>query len=367
MTERELDRLASLIVQALVAMPDESRGAPQLGTGTRGASRRGAPHETWLPIPVRPEPPARGSEPPPWTGAAQRLGDVAPGGDAAPAQRASTADLTRATRSAAAGRGSAPDIAPRGRIARTSRGGDRSVDIPVSIGVSNRHVHLSAADARALLGRAEPTRRRDLSQPGQYSAEETVTVEGPRGRIEGIRIVGPTRGRTQLELARSDARVLGIEPPLAASGSLERSIGGVTLVGPAGSLALPSGVIVAARHLHLAPDDARRWGIRDGDRLDVRCGEGARAVTLKSVLVRSGPGHATELHLDVDEANASAVRTGDRATIVRVRSAAPSRRPLVTEREVQRLARSGGTLPPDALLTPSARDRARALGLLPDR
>ena len=367
MTERELDRLAGLIAQALLASRDRSHGSAGVSRSTSQSSRHGNAHETWLPIPVRPEPPARGADAPVWSGAAQSLDDVAPGGEPGTSPRVSTAELTRAARAAAAGRGSAPETAPRGRVVRTSRGADRTLEIAVSIGVSNRHIHLSAADARTLLGRPEPVRRRDLSQPGQFAAEEAVTVEGPRGRIDGVRIVGPARGRTQLELARSDARVLGIEPPLAASGSLAGSIGGVKLTGPAGSLTLTSGVIVAARHLHLAPGDAARWGLRDGDRLDVRCGDGSRAVTLHDVLVRSGPGHATELHLDVDEANAAGVRTGDRATILRVRGASAGKRPLITERDVHRLARAGGVLPPDALLTPSARDRARALGLLSAR
>ena len=364
MTERELDHLAGLIVRALIDTHGGESAARRGTTGEWSATSARAP---WLPVPVRPELPARSAEPPVWAGASQQLDGIATGARSAETTRASTADLTRATRAAAAGHGTAPRTSPVGKALRQSRNreSERSVEIVVPIGVSNRHVHLSAADARVLLGRAEPTRRRELSQPGQFAAEESLTVEGPRGRLEGVRIVGPARGRTQLEVARSDARVLGIEPPLAASGALDASAGGVTLTGPAGSLALASGVIVAARHLHLSPDDAQRWGLRDGDRLDVRCGDGARAVTWHSVLVRSGAGHATELHLDVDEANAAAVRTGDRATIVRVQGPAARRRPLVTEREVQRLARAGAPIPGDALLTPSARDRARALGLLP--
>ena len=366
MTGRELDRLATLIARALLDTAARATGDQERAAG---AGARGASGGTWLPLPVRPEPPVRSAAPPPWAGAAQQLGDIAPGGAPAGASRPSTKELTRATRAAAAGRGTAPETSPAGRTARAPRGRgiDRSVEIVVPIGVSNRHIHLSAADARILLGRPEATRRRELSQPGQFAAEEHVAVEGPRGRIERVRIVGPARGRTQLELARSDARVLGIEPPLAASGALDASAGGVTLTGPAGSLPLTSGVIVAARHLHLSPEDAARWSLRDGDRLDVRCGDGARAVTWHSVLVRSGVGHATELHLDVDEANAAAVRTGDRATIVRVHGWTAKRRPLVTERDVQRLVRANAPLPDDALLTPSARDRARALGLLPDR
>lgn len=246
----------------------------------------------------------------------------------------------------------------------TGRGSTRALDIAVPIGVSNRHVHLSREHALVLLGREEPSRHRDLSQPGQYAASERVTVIGPSGRIEGVRVVGPVRHDTQLELARSDASRLGIDPPVAVSGALDASIGGVTLVGPAGSVKLARGVIVAARHLHLGADDARRSGLRDGDQLDIRCGDGPRAVTLHGVRVRSGAGHATELHLDADEAHAVAVSSGDHASIVGAHPAKSARRPLVTERDVQRIARAGGTLPANALLTPSARDRARALGLL---
>ena len=133
---------------------------------------------------------------------------------------------------------------------------------------------------------------------------------------------------------------------------------------PLGLNNVDTDVIIAARHLHLSPADARRWGLRDGDRLDVRCGTGPREATLHDVLVRSGDGHATELHLDSDESRAAGVRTGDSAAVIAWRSPGARKRPLVTERDVQQLARSGQTLPPNAILTPSARDRARALGLL---
>jgi hypothetical protein len=137
----------------------------------------------------------------------------------------------------------------------------------------------------------------------------------------------------------------------------------VTLVGPNGRLAIDRGVIVAARHLHLAPPDAARWGLRDGDWLDVRCGSGARAVTWHDVLVRSGPSHATEMHVDEDEARAAQLVNGSVARIVSRREGSDPRRTLVTEPMVIALARRGEALPRHALLTPSARDRARALGL----
>ena len=353
MTDAELDRLAEIIARALLerrpAHDDSARAA------------------TWLPTPVRPTPPARGAEPPSWSGAAQDLADVAPSRDRdrSPRFRASTADLTRATRAAAAGKG--PPVersarAPERRLTRQRPANASAID--VRVGVSNRHVHLSEADVRTLFGSAPLSVARSLTQPGQFAAAETVAVEGPTGRLESVRVVGPPRTETQLEIALSDAAVLGVAPPVAASGSLADSVGGITLVGPSGRVQLRRGVIVAARHLHLSLADSKRWGLRDGDRLDVGWGAGPRASTLHDVLVRSGEGHATELHLDSDEARGVGVTTGDTATVVAWRAAGPAKRPLITERDVVRLAREGAGIPANAILTPSARDRASALGIL---
>jgi putative phosphotransacetylase len=239
------------------------------------------------------------------------------------------------------------------------------MEIDVKIGVSNRHIHLSPDHARQLFDIDQPTQLRPISQPGQFAANETVAVVGPRGKLDSVRVVGPARGETQLEISLSDAFRLGLTPPIAASGSLTASVGGVTLEGKTGRIALDRGVIVAARHLHLASEDAARWGLADGDRLDVRLGDGVRATTFHEVLVRAGKQYATELHLDADEAFAAGVKTGDRARIVAATPRTAARPVLVTERDVIRIAREGGTLPPRALLTPSARDRAKALGLDP--
>jgi len=352
-TDAELDRLAEMIARALLDR------ASRPDVAARGA--------TWLPTPVRPSPPARATEPPIWSAAAQDLDDVAPSRDRAraPRLRAATGELTRATRAAAAGKAPPPERQAREPERRLTR--QRAANAPaidVRIGVSNRHVHLSEADARTLFGGAPLTVSRPLTQHGQFAAAQTVAAQGPKGTFERVRIVGPSRTETQLEIAASDAAVLGVQPPVAASGSLDASIGGVTLVGPAGRVELRRGVIVAARHLHLSPADSKRWGLRDGDRLAVRCGVGARAATLHDVLVRSGEGHATELHLDSDEARAVGVVSGDSATIVAWRSPGPGKRPLITERDVVRLAREGARVPSNAILTPSARDRALALGML---
>lgn len=354
MTPDDLDRLAALIAAELQR--------------AIGRARDGA----WVPTPVRPDPPARTGELPAWSGAAQSLGDVVPLRHPTPsAHRADPSELTAAVRAAAAGRGVGPGVrerspAPSGARSASSAVARRRRDagvVEIPVGVSRRHLHLSAAHARALFGDAPLEVHKPLRQPGQFAAVQEITAEGPKGRIERIRVVGPPRGETQLELAHSDAAVLGVEPPLAASGTLEGSVGGVTLVGPNGRVALERGVIIAARHLHLAPADGARWGLCDGDRLDVSCGEGGRAVTWHEVLVRCGPTHATELHLDVDEAQAAGVTSGATARIVGWHGPRSGRRPLVTERDLLDLVRRGARLPASAIYTPGARDRARALGV----
>jgi putative phosphotransacetylase len=210
---------------------------------------------------------------------------------------------------------------------------------------------------------------RPITQPGQFAARERLRVVGPKGAVEGVRIVGPARGATQVELSAGDCRAIGLEAPTRPSGRIGGSAA-VRLEGPAGAVDLPEGAIIAARHVHLAPADAARLGLADGDRITIIVGSGDRATTLQDVLVRSGAAHATELHLDVDEAHAFGVKTGDRATIVgrparRAGKAPAGPRPLLTERDVAQAAARGETLGPSGpyLLTPAARDRAKALGI----
>ena len=237
--------------------------------------------------------------------------------------------------------------------------------------MSNRHLHVASRDFETLFGKGKsPSMKRSISQPGQYAAAEAVSVAGPKGRLEGVRIVGPARGATQLELSPSDCRVLGIAAPVTLSGKLEQSAGGVSLEGPAGKVQLASGVIVAQRHLHVAPADGKTLGVADGDTVAIECGPPGRRVTLHDVLVRLGPSHATELHLDLDEASAAGVKTGDKAIIVAASRAGPAgrRRPLLAERDVALLAARGETVSPHGpyLLTPAAKDRAKALGVWRD-
>lgn len=185
----------------------------------------------------------------------------------------------------------------------------------VTVGISARHLHLSQADLEKLFGAGYTlTPTKPLSQPGQFSCAETVAVHGPKGFFPKVRILGPVRRQTQIEISRSDAFVLGLDPPIRDSGSLAGSPG-AKLVGPAGEVTLAEGVIVAQRHLHLHTSDAERLGLKDRDLVSARL-EGPRGLVFENVLVRVADNFALDLHLDTDEANAAGARNGDPATII---------------------------------------------------
>ena len=328
----------------------------------------------WVPGPVRPTPPGRPTpgQLPSWAGAAQTLPDVATGRRGQSGRHRPAYDaLTSAARAAAAGRGPSPLVGGKGE---GGGGGGKGGTRVVKIGVSNRHLHVSPADLEKLLGPgASLSVDRPITQPGQFAARERVKVVGPKGSVDGVRIVGPARGATQLELAATDCQAIGVSAPVARSGALSGSAGGVKLEGPKGTVELAAGVIIAARHMHCSPEDAQRLGLADGDIIRIGCGTGTRRVVFDDVFVRAGPTHATEVHLDTDEAAAAGVKTGDVAELLgrpwrARRPAADGRRRLVTERDVSRLAAQGVTFSPDGpyLLTPAARDRAKALGLWRD-
>lgn len=186
---------------------------------------------------------------------------------------------------------------------------------PIPIGVSNRHVHLSNADIEVLFGPGYEIRsQKKLSQPGQYAAIETVILAGPKGCIEQVRILGPARKQTQVEISRGDSYKLGIEAPTRESGNLKGSCG-ITIIGPKGTIMLTEGVITANRHIHLTPQDAAFYGVFNGQSVKVKAGEG-RGLVFDNVVVRVSDNFVLEYHIDMDEANAAGIKNGDSAYLL---------------------------------------------------
>lgn len=173
----------------------------------------------------------------------------------------------------------------------------------VPVEVSARHTHLSQVDQDVLFGSGyEMKKMKDLSQPGQWAGEDKVTIRGPRGEMD-IRVLGPCRAATQVELSKTTCRRLGIEPVLRISGDHEGTPG-CTLVGSKGEVELTQGVIVAKRHIHLSDEQAAERGLEGVQTVDVRVG-GERGVTFHNVILRINPGFDLHLHLDIDEGNAA--------------------------------------------------------------
>lgn len=184
---------------------------------------------------------------------------------------------------------------------------EKGQEIPVEI--SARHVHLTREVMDVLFGKgSQLTRRRDLSQPGQFLAQERVKLVTARGQLANVGILGPLRHRIQVELSLTDARVLGVEAPICLSGDLEGAAD-VLIVGPKGVVSAREAAIVAKAHVHMTPRDARQYGVQDGERVSIRLG-GERAVTLNDVVVRVREDYALAVHIDFDEANAAQVSGG---------------------------------------------------------
>ena len=178
----------------------------------------------------------------------------------------------------------------------------------VPLEASGRHVHITKEQAMTLFGHLL-TQKRSLSQPGQFLSNERVTVVGPRGEFQNVAVLGPERKEGQVEISLTDARVLGIEAPVRMSGDVQGTPGAL-LVGPGGKVALKQGVIAAQRHIHLTPEDARRFGVRDKQTVKLQTFTD-RPVVFENVAVRVKPDFAAAVHLDYDEANACGFRNGD--------------------------------------------------------
>ncbi len=186
----------------------------------------------------------------------------------------------------------------------------------VPVGISNRHIHVSDDDLITLFGEgATLTIKKDLSQKGQYAAEETVTIVGPKGKIAGVRILGPCRKQTQVEISRTDSFALGVAPPVRDSGNLVGSAA-LKVIGPKGEIDIPEGCIIAKRHIHMSLEDAENTGLKDKDIVSVRV-DGERGIIFNEVLIRVNKDFSLEMHIDTDEANAAALKNGDVVTLLK--------------------------------------------------
>ncbi len=187
---------------------------------------------------------------------------------------------------------------------------------PIPIAISARHIHLNQETFEQLFGAGKTaTKLRDISQPGQYACEEKLTLIGPRGRIEGVRILGPLRSKNQIEVSRTDEFKLGVDAPIRDSGKVQGSAP-ITLEGPTGTLQLSEGLICAKRHIHMTPTDAEAYAVADGDEVEVAITGGPRDLTFGDVLVRVNPKYKLEMHIDTDEANAAELSSGAAGALV---------------------------------------------------
>ena len=183
----------------------------------------------------------------------------------------------------------------------------------VELEASGRHVHVTKEQALTLFGHPL-TPKRPLSQPGQYLANERVTVVGPKGEFANVAVLGPERKAGQVEVSLTDARSLGVEAPVRLSGDVKNSPG-ILLRGEKGCVTLPEGVIAAKRHIHLTPEDAKKFRVTDKQSVKLQTYT-ARPVVFEDVVVRISPDFATYVHLDYDEANACGFRKGDLGRIL---------------------------------------------------
>ncbi|MBR5995753.1 MAG: phosphate propanoyltransferase [Eubacteriaceae bacterium] len=186
----------------------------------------------------------------------------------------------------------------------------------INISLSNRHIHLCRKDADILFGNGYEFKvRNELSQPGQYACDETVTISGPKGAIDRVRILGPLRSETQVEVLTSDCYKLGIQPVYRVSGDLKGSAA-LTVTGPCGSIELAEGVIVALRHIHMNPSQAEEYGLKDKDIVSVKV-PGDRGLVFDNVLVRVTESGNTDFHVDTEEGNAAGAYNSLECIIIR--------------------------------------------------
>ncbi len=187
--------------------------------------------------------------------------------------------------------------------------------VPVSI--SARHLHLSKEHLDILFGiNYRLSKIKYISQPGQFAADETVTILGPKGKIENVRILGPVRKETQVEISTTDAIKIGIKPVVAEENESLTGTPGVVIIGPKGTVEIEYGCMVASRHIHMTPSDAVSFGVSDGQRVSVKV-NGIRGGILDNVAIRVREDFALDFHIDVDEANAFFISNGDMLEVIK--------------------------------------------------
>ena len=188
-------------------------------------------------------------------------------------------------------------------------------DVPV--GISNRHIHLTKDDVETLFGKGyQLTKLKDLSQPGQYACKEQLTIVGPSMRaIEGVRVLGPERKRSQVEISRTDSFVLKVQPPVRESGDLDGSAP-ITIIGPKGVVTLKEGCIIANRHIHMSEEEGRAFGVTDNEYVDVEL-YGERKSLFYDVQIRVHKDFRLEMHIDTDDANAAGVGNGAKVKLIK--------------------------------------------------
>ncbi|MBP3962740.1 phosphate propanoyltransferase [Paenibacillus lignilyticus] len=190
-----------------------------------------------------------------------------------------------------------------------------AIDRVIPVGVSGRHVHLCQKHLEVLFGTGYQLQLlRELSQPKQFAAKETVTIAGPKGAIPNVRILGPIRAATQVEISRTDGHTMGLQPKARLSGDLTGT-SGVTVIGPVGTVVLPEGLIIAKRHVHMSVAEAADFQVAHGDRIMLQT-DSERPLIYPDVIVRVDARFALELHIDRDEANAAGLETGDMVRVI---------------------------------------------------
>ena len=185
----------------------------------------------------------------------------------------------------------------------------------VPVARSDVHIHLKREDVETLFGENyKLTNIRNLTLPGQYACAETVTITGPKGSISGVVVVGPERPYTQVEVSITNSLTLGVDVPVRSSGDITGSPG-ILVTGPAGSLELKEGLIVASRHIHMPAADAERLGLKNGDKVRVRV-SGPRSLVFGEVIIKSGPDEALEMHVDFDEGHAAGIEDFQKVELI---------------------------------------------------